>query len=158
MIGQPCSYLSSDHLDRAGVDSGMAGRRGEMRTLPFIASYSLGKSVSDFRCSNCPAFKCYFVDSENRQPPCHTQPFLVTPIVQMLQQERRLFVEKKRNRPLSNLRRRMSSVSPLSFSPCPYVAITDLRNSNFSLILPLPPPPFSSSPAPFFPFPGHSSP
>ncbi|GFO43651.1 hypothetical protein PoB_007015600 [Plakobranchus ocellatus] len=43
MIGQPCSYLSSDHLDRAGVASGVAGRRGEMRTLPFIASCSLGK-------------------------------------------------------------------------------------------------------------------
>ncbi|GFO30393.1 hypothetical protein PoB_005689800 [Plakobranchus ocellatus] len=46
MIGQPSSYLSSDHLDRAGLDSGVAGRRGEMRTLPFTASYSLGKRIA----------------------------------------------------------------------------------------------------------------
>ncbi|GFN88048.1 hypothetical protein PoB_001455400 [Plakobranchus ocellatus] len=60
MIGQPCSYLRSDHLDRAG---------------------SLGKV------------------GENRLPPCHTQPFLVTPIVQMLQQQRRLFGGEKKQAP-----------------------------------------------------------
>ncbi|GFO35062.1 hypothetical protein PoB_006156700 [Plakobranchus ocellatus] len=43
MIGQPCPYLSSDHLDRAKLDSWVAGRRGEMRTLPVIASCSLDK-------------------------------------------------------------------------------------------------------------------
>ncbi|GFO06450.1 hypothetical protein PoB_003295500 [Plakobranchus ocellatus] len=47
MIGQPCSYLSSDHLGRAGPDSRVAGERGEMRTLPLIASYSLGKVGSN---------------------------------------------------------------------------------------------------------------
>ncbi|GFO42997.1 hypothetical protein PoB_006950200, partial [Plakobranchus ocellatus] len=44
MIGQPSSYLRSDHLNLAGLDNGVVGRRGEMRTLPFIVSCSLGKS------------------------------------------------------------------------------------------------------------------